>query len=128
MLLPGLVMPDPDITSAKPKADGTVTYIVDRGIIEFGKFAAGVLALFLVLGVYIFGIDIKQTSKELANSRREMLQSREDLAKTSTEALSAISRSAADVKRLASNAREKEKEMALTSEALGARAQMKCRL
>lgn len=122
MLLPGLLMPSPDAAMSTAKSDGTVTYIVDKGIVEFGKFAAGILALFVVLGVYIFGIDIKQTSKELENSRREMLRSREDLAKTSTEALSVINRSTGDVKRLAASAREKEKEMAQTGATLAARA------
>jgi hypothetical protein len=49
-----------------------VTYILDRGIVRFGKFAAACLAALVVLGVFAFGIDIKSLIKEMHDSEKEM--------------------------------------------------------
>lgn len=124
MLLPGLTMVAPESSSLPAKPTGTVTYVVDEGIIKFGKFATAVLTIFVLLGVYVFQIDIRQTAKELEKARSDMLRSREELAKTSTAALATINQSTGDVRRLAASARAKEAEMAQTSEALGGRADM----
>jgi hypothetical protein len=50
MLLPGLIMADPTTTpvpAPTAPAEGRVTYIVDEGIVRFGKFAAAVLGNYI---------------------------------------------------------------------------------
>ena len=74
-------------------SDHQVTYVVDRGLVTFAKFTAGVLALFLVAGSYLFGFkledsvekvaklqkSVESTSLEMARSKRELDQSQLEL-------------------------------------------------
>ena len=53
------------------KERGDVTYIVDRGLIQFAKFAVAALALFGMLGVFLFGWDIKKASEEARKASDE---------------------------------------------------------
>src|SRR5947209_1876649 len=43
----------------KPEDDNRVTYVLDRDLIRFGKFAGSVLAIFLVVGAYLFGFRLE---------------------------------------------------------------------
>jgi hypothetical protein len=42
-----------------------VVYVLDRGLVSFGKFAAAVLAIFIVFGVYVFGFDLNELVKKM---------------------------------------------------------------
>lgn len=42
-----------------------VVYVVDRDLIRFGKLASAVLGLFAVLGIYLFGIDLKDFHSDI---------------------------------------------------------------
>ena len=50
------------------KADDSTVYILDKGLIRFGKFAVGILAIFVLIGVYLFGYDIKEAGKKAADA------------------------------------------------------------
>lgn len=79
------LMPFPAVAPAT-NADDRVTYVLDRGFFRFAKFAVGVLAIFLVVGAYLFGFkleaslekvrevqdQVKATSDKLKESQREM--------------------------------------------------------
>ncbi|QPJ60732.1 MAG: hypothetical protein G3M70_02040 [Candidatus Nitronauta litoralis] len=80
MLLPDLAPP-----KEKEDDDRNVTYIVDRGLLRFGKFAAAVLAIFILVGAFFFGIDIKQTVKELKESKTDLLEAKANLASAQTD-------------------------------------------
>jgi kumamolisin len=57
---------------AKP-ADGDgdrTVYILDQGLIRFAKFAAGVLAVFVTLGIFLYGVDIKEGLKDVEESQK----------------------------------------------------------
>ena len=41
-----------------------ITYVVDKGLIRFGKFAAAVLAIFTAVGVFLYGTKIEQTAEK----------------------------------------------------------------
>jgi predicted transcriptional regulator len=45
-------------------------YVVDQGLIQFGKFAAGVLAIFIAVGIYLYGVDIKESLKDVESSTK----------------------------------------------------------
>jgi hypothetical protein len=49
-------------------AENATVYILDKGLIRFGKFVVGVLAIFVLVGVYLFGYDIKEASKKTAEA------------------------------------------------------------
>jgi hypothetical protein len=55
--------------AAEPKSveagEGRVTYVLDQSLVRFGKFVAGALAIFFVIGVYGFGLDIKGAVTEM---------------------------------------------------------------
>ena len=50
---------------------GDTVYILDRGLIRFGKFAVSLLALFTIVGVSLFGWDINKAAEEAAKARSE---------------------------------------------------------
>ncbi len=52
-----------------PAATGANTiYIVDNGLIKFAKFVGAILAVFVLVGVYLFGLEIKETSKKTSEA------------------------------------------------------------
>ena len=48
-----------------PVADERVTYILDKGFFRFAKFVGAVLTIFVVVGLFFFGLDIRKTSETL---------------------------------------------------------------
>src|SRR5271168_647584 len=71
-LLPAQPVSDPSPTapaSSTPAAQkGKTVVIVDDGIIFFGKFVAGALAIFFTIGIFLYGFDIKQSVKDVETS------------------------------------------------------------
>jgi hypothetical protein len=65
----------------KNKNDGGVVYVVDKGLVRFGKFVAGALAVLTVLGAYGFGLDVKESLNGLRTSQ-EKAQALEDKIRT----------------------------------------------
>jgi hypothetical protein len=57
-------------TSLEPpsEAKDSTVYILDKGLIRFAKFAVGVLAIFVLVGVYAVGYDIKEASKRTSDA------------------------------------------------------------
>ncbi len=64
--------PSPLASAAAPSLPvaekGKTVMIVDDGIIFFGKFVAGALAVFVTIGIFLYGIDIKQSLKDVESS------------------------------------------------------------
>ncbi|NJM29962.1 MAG: matrixin family metalloprotease [Rhizobiales bacterium] len=48
-------------------ANSTV-YVVDKGLLRFGKFALALLAIFTLIGLYLFGYDIKEAGQKAAEA------------------------------------------------------------
>jgi hypothetical protein len=73
-LLPAQQASDPSPTalvaasSAPVAGKGKTVVIVDDGIIFFGKFVAGTLAIFVTIGIFLYGFDIKQSLKDVETS------------------------------------------------------------
>jgi serralysin len=99
MLIPFEVPQTPD--------NGRITYVLDRDLVRFGKFAAAVLAIFLIVGSYLFGFKlesalekVRTTQEELTTAQQKMASAQKDLqaAQTLTAKLKA------DVERVLSEA------------------------
>src|SRR5215469_14036805 len=73
-LLPPQPGPEKSGGSPEPGPD-QVVYIVDQGLIRFGKFATAVLAIFVTVGLILYGVDVKQTAKDVQESTRQAQQS-----------------------------------------------------
>jgi hypothetical protein len=52
--------------------DGKVTYIVDSDLLRFGKFSLAVLAVFLVVGGYLFGYDLKSSVTKVDQLQKDV--------------------------------------------------------
>lgn len=50
----------------------TVVYIADQGLVRFAKFSLSILALFLVVGAFFYGFDLKQASKEIQEAKQQV--------------------------------------------------------
>ena len=55
-------------TSADSGRD--TVYILDKGLVRFGKFIAATLGIFLIIGVYLFGVDLKDALKETSEAAK----------------------------------------------------------
>jgi hypothetical protein len=65
---------------------GSVTYVLDAGLVKFGKFAAVVLALFFGFGIYVFGFNLEKSADKLSNAREAIDKKMEDMNKKAAEA------------------------------------------
>jgi hypothetical protein len=48
-----------------------VTYVLDRGLVRFGKFAGSLLAIFILIGAVLYGNDLKKATDQLQNVQAE---------------------------------------------------------
>lgn len=46
-----------------PDTQSNIIYVVDRGLLRFAKFTGAILAIFILVGAFVFGFDIKEASK-----------------------------------------------------------------
>ena len=66
------LFPVPGKTNADTNSAATVTYVVDKGLLKFAKFAGATLALFLVVGAYLFGFKLDDAVEKLRDSQAEI--------------------------------------------------------
>ncbi|HQQ71431.1 MAG TPA: M12 family metallopeptidase [Alicycliphilus sp.] len=67
------------------KDDRTTTYVVDTDLIRFAKFAAAVLAVFVVVGAYLFGFKLEASVERLGTLQKEVEKTSDDLKKSQAE-------------------------------------------
>jgi Sec-independent protein translocase protein TatA len=48
-----------------------VTYVFDAGLVRFLKFAGAILAIFLVVGAFLFGVDLKKATELVQTAETE---------------------------------------------------------
>jgi Thermolysin metallopeptidase, alpha-helical domain len=77
-----------DQAAQKSEDKSRVVYILDQDLVRFGKFAAAILGIMILLGVYLFSFDLKDTAKEIRTVREDMKKERENL-KTESELIKA---------------------------------------
>jgi hypothetical protein len=68
-------------TKPEESPRGQITYIVDRGLLTYLKVAAGVLAIIIGVGAFVFGFDVTKGRKEvaaLADSMKEFFQKQQE--------------------------------------------------
>lgn len=59
----------PTSLDARPEDEGATVYVVDKGLIRFSKFVGAILAVFVLVGLYLFGFDIKEASETASESK-----------------------------------------------------------
>jgi hypothetical protein len=75
-----------DVSGRTPAtSDKQIVYVVDQGLLHFGKFVGGALAIFVVIGVYLYGIDVKESLKLIESSRTEVKKSAESVTALATD-------------------------------------------
>jgi len=55
-----------------------VTYVLDRDLIRFAKFSLSILGMFTVVGVFLFGFDLKNLRNEVTTSATQANDAREE--------------------------------------------------
>jgi hypothetical protein len=83
-LLPAQSGPE-NPTGTPASGPNQVIYVVDQGLIRFAKFATAMLAIFVAVGAFFYGFDIKQAAKEVRDSADSMRQIRYDVGKAKDE-------------------------------------------
>ena len=67
------------------KEDRRTTYIVDTDLIRFAKFSAAVLAVFLVVGGYLFGFKLEASVEKISSMQKEVEKTAAELQKSQEE-------------------------------------------
>ena len=78
-----LLPPQPPMPDAKDERH--VTYVVDTDLIRFAKFATAMLAVFLVVGGYLFGFKIEASVEKLGSLQKEVEKTSEELKKSQAD-------------------------------------------
>jgi hypothetical protein len=73
-----------------PEAGDKVIYILDRGFFRFAKFAGALLTMFALVGLFLFGLDIRQVGKEVKEIGDTVTKERESASGASLEAQKAL--------------------------------------
>jgi serralysin len=55
-----------------PDSGGNTVYVVDKGLIRFGKFISAALGFFLIVGAYLYGWDMKEALKKTSDAEIEV--------------------------------------------------------
>jgi hypothetical protein len=101
-LLPPQPPAAPEPQSLVPGAGkGKTVVIVDDGLITFGKFVAGALAIFVTIGIFLYGFDIKQSLKDVEESKKATTTAAMDVQKAQKD----VSDAEANAKALLANAK-----------------------
>jgi hypothetical protein len=74
-------VPASEAGSAPVVNGNQVIYILDRDLIRFGKFAAAVLVVFVTVGLYFYGIDLKQSAKDVDASAKQVQSSADSVSR-----------------------------------------------
>jgi len=81
--------PGPEDAAKKPTSGpDQVVYILDQGLIRFGKFAAAVLAIFVTIGLILYGVDVKQIAKDVEPAKETVAADRTEAEKALAQAKS----------------------------------------
>lgn len=56
-----------------------ILLVVDRGLVQFGKFVLAQVAIFGIIGIFFFGADVKDALKEVRETRDELKELRVEL-------------------------------------------------
>jgi len=59
-----------------------LTYILDKDLVRFGKFALSILAIFITVGIILYGVDLKQTAKDLGEANTKLEEANKKFAAT----------------------------------------------
>lgn len=59
--------------------DDRMVLVLDRGLVRYAKFSLSVLAIFLVVGAFFYGIDLRQSADELEEIRDDFVEARDAL-------------------------------------------------
>lgn len=66
-------------TASQTPDSGRTTYILDQDLVRFGKFASAVLAVFLVVGAYLFGFKLDSALDKVHNTQEDLKNTQEKL-------------------------------------------------
>lgn len=63
----------------------SITYVVDTDLIRFAKFTAAVLAVFIVVGMYLFGFKLEASVERIGSLQKDVANTSEELKKSQAE-------------------------------------------
>jgi hypothetical protein len=59
-----------------------VTYVLDQDLVRFVKVAGAFLAVFLLVGAFLYGFDLKQAAKEIRDAQKEAVEANRKMKET----------------------------------------------
>src|SRR5687768_18505740 len=65
--------------TTKTSDESRVTYVLDHDLVRFAKFSAAVLAVFLVVGAYLFGFKLEAALEKVRSIQEDLKTAQERL-------------------------------------------------
>jgi kumamolisin len=72
-------------------APNQTVYVLDQGLVRFAKFTGGILAVFVTVGLFLYGVDIKQVAKDVRAEADRIRQIKDDANKLLQDSQASIS-------------------------------------
>lgn len=76
-----LLPPQPAPSAPGAENKSQTVYILDQDLVRFAKFAAGVLAIFVTVGIFLYGMDIRQSVKDVESETQSARESADKVTK-----------------------------------------------
>ena len=67
-----ILIPIPAPTPVPDAPPDRVTYVLDRDLVRFAKFSTSVLSVIIVVGLLLYGVDLKDMRKEMNDTQKEI--------------------------------------------------------
>ena len=74
-----MLVPLEQEAKTKTSDESHVTYILDRDLVRFAKFSVAVLAVFLVVGAYLFGFKLEAALEKVRSTQEDLKTAQERL-------------------------------------------------
>ncbi|MGO9122264.1 MAG: coiled-coil domain-containing protein [Desulfomonilaceae bacterium] len=69
----------------KKEDSNRITYIIDRDLVRFAKFATAVLGVLLIVGAFLFGFELDNAVEKVRDTREKITKTQTDLAQAQKE-------------------------------------------
>lgn len=77
-----IVIETTDKPEEKKEESKYLTYILDKDLVRFGKFALSILMIFIAVGIIFYSVDLKQTAKDLGEASAKLEEANKKFAAT----------------------------------------------
>lgn len=77
--------PSPETAAPQKPESAQIVYVLDQGLVRFGKFVIAIVALIAAIGAFLYGFDIKRADEDVRKYRDEAQDTVQKVNQTTAE-------------------------------------------